>query len=431
MKKRTLSLFLALVMAFSLMVVPAFAADTSIPGHGWIGCSNEPIRTEDYTTASGFKDTLYVFPEGTTFFVAFRSADWSALTAYDPSEVGVTTIGQDYVFYSETERFAPEPGKVYHLVVSDTMDGQECYIELEEGTGSSSEPEEPEPASDIPEWLAGKADQASTGTTTTSVNGEQQTVYLFPTGTKIFLSDGDGYASATNIATGEVVARGDGYPLELTLPADGIFEIKYLHVMWNDYDYYYVSASGTNSTEPSEPEQPATPAEQPSDWALEQVNAGIEAGIVPASLQSKYEQAATRAEFCALAAGLYETVTGSEITDRATFTDTTDENVEKMAALGVVNGTGGGKFEPNAQLTREEAATMLSRLADTLDQPLTAQAPTFADNSAISDWAYGAVGQMQATGVMNGVGDNEFAPSDDYTREQSIVTIMRLYDIVK
>ena len=102
-----------------------------------------------------------------------------------------------------------------------------------------------------------------------------------------------------------------------------------------------------------------------------------------------------------------------------------------MAALGVVNGTGGGKFEPNAQLTREEAATMLSRLADALDQPLTAQAPAFADNSAISDWAYDAVGQMQATGVMNGVGENTFAPADDYTREQSIVTIMRLYDIVK
>lgn len=425
MKKRTLSLFLALVMSLSLMVVPAFAADTTVPDHDWIGCSNAPIRTEDYTTTSGLKDTLYVFPEGTTFFVAYRSADWSALTAYDPSEVGDITFGQDYAFYSETERFAPEPGKVYHLVVSDTMDGQECYIELEASTDSSGEPEDPEPASGVPEWLAEKADQASTGTTTATVNGEQQTVYLFPAGTKIFLSDGDGYASATNIATGEVVARGDGYPLELTLPADGIYEIKYLYVMWNDYDYYYVSASGAGTTEPEQP------AEQPSAWAAEQVTAGIEAGIVPDSLQSGYKQAATRAEFCALATGLYETVTGSEITDRVTFTDTTDENVEKMAALGVVNGVGDGKFEPNGQLTRQAAATMLSRLADALDKPLTEQAPTFADNASIAGWAYDAVGQMQATGVMNGVGDNAFAPNDDYTREASIVTIMRLYDIVK
>ena len=32
---------------------------------------------------------------------------------------------------------------------------------------------------------------------------------------------------------------------------------------------------------------------------------------------------------------------------------------------------------------------------------------------------------------MNGVGENTFAPDEDYTREQSIVTIMRLYDVVK
>jgi hypothetical protein len=40
-------------------------------------------------------------------------------------------------------------------------------------------------------------------------------------------------------------------------------------------------------------------------------------------------------------------------------------------------------------------------------------------------------GQMQATGIMGGVGNNTFAPKDPYTREQSIITIMRLYDVVK
>jgi hypothetical protein len=32
---------------------------------------------------------------------------------------------------------------------------------------------------------------------------------------------------------------------------------------------------------------------------------------------------------------------------------------------------------------------------------------------------------------MSGVGDNKFAPADDYTREQSIFTMMRLFDLVK
>jgi len=38
---------------------------------------------------------------------------------------------------------------------------------------------------------------------------------------------------------------------------------------------------------------------------------------------------------------------------------------------------------------------------------------------------------MQAQGIMGGVGDNTFAPKSSYTREQSIATLMRLWDIVK
>ena len=37
---------------------------------------------------------------------------------------------------------------------------------------------------------------------------------------------------------------------------------------------------------------------------------------------------------------------------------------------------------------------------------------------------------MQASGVMDGVGGGMFAPTDPYTREQSIVTVMRLYDVI-
>lgn len=172
------------------------------------------------------------------------------------------------------------------------------------------------------------------------------------------------------------------------------------------------------------------PKELPSSWAVEPVNRGISLGIVPASLQEKYGQATTRAEFCALAVGLYEAVSGT-IDGRSTFTDTTDVNVEKMAYLGVVNGAGEGKFNPNGNLTREQAAAMLSRLANVLGKPLSGQAPAFADNASISPYAVEAVGQVQAVGIMGGVGNNTFAPGGSYTREQSIITIVRLYDLVK
>ena len=169
--------------------------------------------------------------------------------------------------------------------------------------------------------------------------------------------------------------------------------------------------------------------DKPSEWAQEDVTAAIAAGLVPQPLQSRFTQATTRAEFCALAVALYETATGSEITDRQTFTDTNDVNVEKAAAIGVVNGVGNNQFSPDSQLTREQAATMLSRLADAIGDPLPKQAATFADKDSVAPWALEAVGQMQATGIMGGVGNNTFAPKSPYTREQSIITVLRLFDI--
>ena len=102
-----------------------------------------------------------------------------------------------------------------------------------------------------------------------------------------------------------------------------------------------------------------------------------------------------------------------------------------MAGLGVVNGVGDGKFDPNASLTRQEAAAMLARLANVMEKPLTSGTASFADSASVSGWAIEAVGQVQASGIMNGVEGNRFAPADPYTREQSIVTMLRLYDFVK
>jgi len=170
-------------------------------------------------------------------------------------------------------------------------------------------------------------------------------------------------------------------------------------------------------------------AEVPSSWAADAVNSAIAAGIVPDALQAKYTQATTRAEFCALAVALYETATGTEITERQAFSDTSDINVQKMGALGVVTGVGDGNFAPDQKLTREQAATMLARLANAMSYPMPQQSATsFADSADISSWALEAVAQIQAAGIMSGVGENRFAPADDYTREQSILTMMRLFD---
>ena len=167
-----------------------------------------------------------------------------------------------------------------------------------------------------------------------------------------------------------------------------------------------------------------------STWAHEDINNAVVAGLVPQSLQNHYTNNITRAEFAALAVALYEAATGAEITGRMQFNDTDDTNVQMMGYLGVVTGVGDDRFDPDGQLSREQAAVMLARLANALGQPLPQYSSTFADNNQISDWAIQAVGQIQASGIMGGVGDNRFAPQGDYTREQSIVTVVRLFEML-
>jgi hypothetical protein len=177
------------------------------------------------------------------------------------------------------------------------------------------------------------------------------------------------------------------------------------------------------------------PIGEPSDWAKPQVDRAMDLGLVPDSLSvGGYAFSITRAEFCRIGIRLYEKIKGVvDIGDNyygTPFLDSSDIDVAKMASLGVVTGVGGGMFNPHSYITREQAAIMLSRLSEALGKPFSNSVPSFADNSDISEWAISDVGRIQNSGVMNGVGDNRFAPKGKYTREQSIATILHLYDLL-
>lgn len=167
--------------------------------------------------------------------------------------------------------------------------------------------------------------------------------------------------------------------------------------------------------------------EKPSSWAQNQVGLAIEAGIVPQSLQSGYTDAATRADFCALVVTLLEKYLGMTLPAEETFRDTDDINVRKAATIGIVQGTGNGTFNPDAPLTREQAATMLERAYRVSLRYLQGGGTSgFADSASVSSWAADAVAKMENSGIMTGVGSNQFKPQDPYSREQSIITMLRL-----
>jgi len=167
----------------------------------------------------------------------------------------------------------------------------------------------------------------------------------------------------------------------------------------------------------------------PSQWAQSYVREAYNQNLVPSNLMGRFGQPITRAEFTALAVSLYETVRGTEINGRVYFVDTNDVNVEMMAYLGVVRGVGDNRFNPDGLITRQESAAMLSRLISVTGTALPTISPTFADNDAISNWAMGYVGQVRVLGIMGGVGGNRFDPAGRYTIEQSIVTMLRVFQM--
>ena len=168
----------------------------------------------------------------------------------------------------------------------------------------------------------------------------------------------------------------------------------------------------------------------PSAWASKQVDFAISQGLVPEDLQTLYSQSITRAEFAELAVLLYENVAGREIEGRMQRSMPTDINMLKMGYLGVVTNVGDRAFAPGNPVIREEAAVMLARLANVMGHALAQADSTFADNNQISGWAIEEAGKVQAAGIMNGSEANRFDPQDFLTREQAIVTMVRLLELM-
>ena len=124
------------------------------------------------------------------------------------------------------------------------------------------------------------------------------------------------------------------------------------------------------------------------------------------------------------------------------FADSTgDTNMAKAYTLGILGGynnadTRAGVYVgPNDNITREQAATMLTRLMEKLIVAFDSVGRTgwtvwYADSlpftDTISDWAYDGVRAVYGVGAMTGTTGTTFSAKANYTIEQSIVTIMRI-----
>lgn len=172
-----------------------------------------------------------------------------------------------------------------------------------------------------------------------------------------------------------------------------------------------------------------------SDWAKDEVMAANEKKLIPEHLMTaNLTKDITRAEFAAIAVNLYENLIGEEVyvdLDSMPFDDIDKslyhDEIIIAYSLAITNGTAENTFSPDALITREQMAAMILRtlFAAEIDVNTEGELILFSDNDEISAYAQIAVFIMAKDGIINGVGDNKFAPKATATREQAILIAYR------
>lgn len=106
--------------------------------------------------------------------------------------------------------------------------------------------------------------------------------------------------------------------------------------------------------------------------------------------------------------------------------------VNWAASTGIISTTNKITFAPNAGVTREQLAVILTNYADTMgyDLPTAHKAVTFADQGQISSPAKTAVSTTQQAGILPGKDGNRFDPQTTATRAETATALRRFIETV-
>ena len=177
-----------------------------------------------------------------------------------------------------------------------------------------------------------------------------------------------------------------------------------------------------------------------SDWAKGDINRAETLGLIPEALYGDdLRKPIIRGHFAAIAVKVYEYMSGDTLSAGSNpFNDSSDSYVLKAYNADIVAGTSANTFSPNSDLTREQAAAMLTRAYKktvfegwTLNNDYALEynsSSRFSDYDDIRPYARDSVEYMAANGVITGMGNNMFVPAGTLTKEQAIAIAVRMAD---
>ena len=180
-------------------------------------------------------------------------------------------------------------------------------------------------------------------------------------------------------------------------------------------------------------------------WAAGEVQRAESLGLIPGTLRYlDMKESITREQFAMIAVLTYEALSGQPAPDptglKNPFIDTDSPWIIQAYHLNLVTGMTDVRYEPASTMTREQAATLLTRVYKrsamagwTLETDgnyklsYTKPAP-FADDAKIASWAKDNVYFMAANKVINGVGGNRFDPKGTASVQEALIIALRIID---
>ncbi len=187
---------------------------------------------------------------------------------------------------------------------------------------------------------------------------------------------------------------------------------------------------------PDEPIQTVKPVEAKKeftdlsgyDWAKEQIKYLADKKIVNGRAADKFEPGAniTREEF----AKIIVLILGISSDDKSVFKDVPNDAWYRPYVMagynhGIMNGSGNGLFSTGKAITREEAATMIHRAVKKGygNLKFVNNTKAFIDSESISGYAKEAISDLSRAGIMNGNDDNYVTPKASITRAETACLI--------
>lgn len=170
----------------------------------------------------------------------------------------------------------------------------------------------------------------------------------------------------------------------------------------------------------------ALPAQAADHWAMPYAQQLMDWGVMRGDTSGalRLGSSITRAEFVAMMnrAYGYDELNGMPFTD-VSSRDWFYDDIDIGYNIGYFKGTGATTASPNAPLTREQAAVLLSR--NLMLRGTTGETLGFSDSRTLSDWSRGLIGAAVSQGVISGYEDGSFKPQRNITRGEVAAMLVR------